>query len=91
MVAGQRSVVAVPSGADLYLRAQVAHRQIQGADPSEPLFATEDGPMTPKHLADAVRAPIGEVGVPLYSQSLDRAELDPKRWALRWGLSVQEL
>ena len=90
-MAGGRVVLAVPGGADLYLRAQVAHRLIQGADVDELLFATEEGPMTPKHLADAIRAPITEVGVPLYSQTLERVELDPKRWAHRWGLSVQEL
>jgi hypothetical protein len=90
-MAGELVHLEVPAGADLYLRAQVAHRLIQGAVPDELLFATEEGPMASKHLADAIRAPITEVGVPLYSQTLERVELDAKRWALRWGLSVQEL
>lgn len=91
VVAPSGKKVTLPAGAELYLRAQVAHRYIQGASDDELLFATEDGPMRDKYLADAVRNALSEVGVTLYSQQLDRAELDPKRWARRWGIAVQEL
>lgn len=88
-VAGKK--VKVPVGAELYLRAQVAYRRIQGATEEELLFATEDGPMRAKSLADAVRNALTELGVPLYSQQVERAELSAKQWAQRWGISVQEL
>lgn len=89
--AGSSEDVSLPEGAELFLRAQVIHRQIQGAGATDLLFATEDGPMRPKYLANAVRAAVTEVGVPLYSQQVERAEIDPGRWARRWGLAVQAL
>ena len=83
--------VEIPQGADVYLRAQLWYRRLQGAGDSDLLFAGDPGPMRARYLADAVRCPLGEVGVPLFSQMVDRAEIDSKRWANRWGLSVQEL
>jgi hypothetical protein len=88
---GEVTVVRVPEGAAVYLRAQLLYRAIQGASDGELLFANDEGPMESRYLADAIRCPIGEVGVPLYSQQVDRADLHPVRWGLRWGLSVQEL
>jgi hypothetical protein len=88
---GTAEQVQLPPGAEVYLRAQVYHRQIQGAGPDDPLFATEEGPMRDRYLANAVRAAVTEVGVPLYSQQVERAEIDRKRWARRWGLAVQAL
>lgn len=83
--------VELPAGANLFLRAQVIYRRIQGAGPGDLLFATEQGPIPAKRLADSVRAPVTELGVPIYSQIVDRVTLDPKRWAQRWGLAVQAL
>ncbi|MGH8981158.1 MAG: hypothetical protein ACRDWE_09090 [Acidimicrobiales bacterium] len=83
--------VVLPEGAEVFLRAQVVHRAIQGAGTGELLFATEEGPMTAKYLANSVRAALADVGVPLYSQQVERAEVDAKRWSQRWGLAVQAL
>ncbi len=88
---GATEHVKVPSGARLFLQALALHRQLQGAGPHELLFADEDGPMTRRYLANAIRYPVTEVGVALYSQQVERAEPDPKRWSGRFGLSVQEL
>lgn len=97
-VAADGSVVTVdgeqvdlPPGADLFLRAQVVYRRIQGATGPDLLFATEAGPMATRYLADAVRAVLGDLGVALFSQQVERATIDPKRWARRWGLAVQAL
>jgi hypothetical protein len=84
-------VVEVPEGAEVFVMAQLIYRRLQGAGPRSLLFANEDGPLEARYLANAIRCPITEVGVPLYSQQVERAELDAKRWANRWGLSVQEL
>lgn len=83
--------VEVPEGASIYMRALVQHRVIQGASEDDLLFVRDDTTLESKYLADAIRCPITEVGVPLYSQQVERADLDPKRWSRRWGLSVQEL
>ena len=48
--------VEVPKGAELFLRAQLIHRQIQGALPEDLLFVSAKGLMRRKYLADAVRA-----------------------------------
>ena len=68
--------VEIPQGADVYLRAQLWYRRLQGAGDSDLLFAGDSGPMRARYLADAVRCPLGEVGVPLFSQMVDRAEID---------------
>jgi hypothetical protein len=83
--------VKVPEGAEVYLRALLWQRRLQGAGSSDLLFADDDGPMRAKYLADAIRCPIGELGIPLYSQQVQRAELDSLRWSRRWGLSVKAL
>ena len=83
--------ITVPPGAEVLLRAQLWQRRIQGARNDDPLLADDDGPLADRYLANAVRAPVTEVGVPLYSSQVERQELDPKRWSHRWGLSVQEL
>lgn len=83
--------VDIPPGAELLMRAQVIHRQIQGACDQDLLFATEEGPMATRYLANAVRDALGDLGIPLFSQQVERAAVDPARWARRWGLSVQTL
>ncbi|MDA8309626.1 MAG: hypothetical protein M0Z46_03270 [Actinomycetota bacterium] len=88
---GVREEFSVPPGAELYLRAQVWHRRLQGAVGTELLFATEEGPMTDRYLSSAIRAPASEVAVPLYSQQVERGEVTAKRWVRRWGLAVQAL
>ena len=89
--AGVGRELAVPGGAAVFLSAQRWYRLLQGATSDELLFAEGDAAMGAKYLADAVRAPVLEIGVPLYSQRVARAELDPKQWTRRWGISVQEL
>lgn len=88
---GSREVVSVPVGAEIYLRAQSIHRRNQGAASSDLLFADDDGPMTAKRLANAVRSPLTDVGVPLISQTVQWTDTSSTRWATRWGLSVQQL
>jgi hypothetical protein len=90
-VSGTERAVVVPLGAEVFLAAQRWYRLLHGAGDDDLLFAEEGGPMGAKYLADAVRAPILEVGVPLYSQRVARADLDPKQWTRRWGISVQRL
>jgi hypothetical protein len=88
---GGHEALGVPRGADLYLRAQVIHRRNQGARDSDLLFATEDEQMLPRYLANAIRCPLTEVGVPLMSRNVDWAEVTSTHWAQRWGLAVQKL
>lgn len=85
------TTIHIPSGAEVYLRAQRVLRQIEGADTSDRLFANEDGPMRDRYIVYALRAPITEVGVAVISGAVQRQRVDSKRWANRWGVSVQSL
>lgn len=81
----------VPAGADLFVRAQLAQRRIHGATGTDLLMADDNGPYRDRMLVEAVRNPAIEVGVALLSHTVSRARIDPNRWAVRYGLSVQAL
>jgi hypothetical protein len=83
--------IEVPVGAGVLLRAQRIYREHQGAHPDEPFFGLENEPLERRYLAAAMRAPILELGVPLYSQRVMVSPLSTVHWGARWGLSVQEL
>ena len=84
--------VAVPAGAEVYLRAQAAYRNLQGAGPDEPLFADDAVLLRDRTLASALLAPATEVGVPVNDLATSRQSVaDNTRWRNRWGLSVQRL
>jgi hypothetical protein len=91
VLAGEAKRVEVPSGAEVLVRAQLIYRDHQGAGPDEPFFGIEDKPLERRYLAAAMRAPILELGVPLYSQRVMVTPLSTVHWGARWGLSVQEL
>lgn len=81
----------MPAGTSAYLRAQVTLRLLEGAAPTDALLASSGGPYRDRTLVNAVRAAIGDVGVPFTSQTLTRAVVDHRRWTHRWGLALQEL
>ena len=81
----------VPPGAGVLLRAQRIYREHQGADPDDPFFGVEEQPLERRYLAAAMRAPILELGVPLYSQRVMVTPLSTVHWGARWGISVQAL
>jgi hypothetical protein len=84
--------VALPVGAEVFLRAQLRLRELQGASPRALLFADDDGPMRPRFINYAVRAPVAELGVVMFAGgALTNCGIDRKRWANRWGVSVQRL
>lgn len=90
VVAGQPR--AVPDGADLYLRAQLNYRRFAGADDGDLLFADDAGPLRDRALADALRYPARELGIPVLDIARVRAP-DPTsmRWRDRWGITLQRL
>jgi hypothetical protein len=88
---GSLQQVTVPVGAEVFLRAQRIYREHEGATPDEALFSADGELMNDRFLGIALRAPILEVGVPLLSQRALRTRMDSRRWANRWGLSVQAL
>lgn len=91
-VTSARVEVAVPAGAEVYLRAQAAYRNLQGAAPDEPLFADDDILLSDRTLASALLTPATEVGVPVNDLATSRRRVqDNARWRYRWGLSVQRL
>ena len=80
------------AGAEVYLRAQAAYRDLQGAAPDEPLFADDAVLLRDRTLASALLAPATEVGVPVNDLATSRQSVaDNTRWRNRWGLSVQRL
>lgn len=84
--------VAVPAGADVYLRALAAYRNLQGSAPDEPFFADDDTVLRDRTLASALLAPATEVGVPVNDLATSRHQAkDNARWRNRWGLSIQRL
>lgn len=88
---GSTVTVELPAGSRVFVRAQRVHRVNQDAEDTDLLFADQDEPMRDRFLVNALRAPILEIGVPLLSQATNWTRVDSKRWATRWGLSVQEL
>ncbi len=91
-VMAQGRTLDVTPGADLFIRAQLLYRRIQGSDPSDAFFADDRGPMRPRDLADALRQPASELGVPVIDTATSRMP-DPTsaRWRDRWGITVQRL
>jgi hypothetical protein len=82
---------AMPAGTALYLRAQLALRDLEGGRATDALIGGSDGAFRDRHLVNAVRSAIGDLGVPFISQTLSRTPVDSNRWANRWGLAVQGL
>ena len=83
---------AIPPEAAVFLRAQREYRILMGASPTDLLFADDEGPLHDRALADALRRPAAELGIPVPDISMSRAP-DPhnSRWRDRWGLSLQKL
>lgn len=89
--AADRRTIDLPDGAAVFAQAQQLARRFAGAADTDQLFADDDGtPLRTRALANAVRAPMTEVGVAVTHQ-LSRAKPDAGRWANRWGVSVQAL
>jgi hypothetical protein len=81
----------VPPGAEVYLRAQVAHRRRQGAAATAPLFADGDRALSDRTIVDAVRVPATDLGISLLSGPFQRRHFDDRTWKNRWGISVQDI
>ncbi len=84
--------VLVPVGAEIFVRAQLLFRQIQGAESADPFFADDRGALRSRDIADALRLPASELGVPVIDIATSRKP-DPEstRWRDRWGITVQRL
>jgi hypothetical protein len=81
----------VPPDAAVYLRAQHLARRSEGADGTDLVFAEEDQPVRGRMLVKYVRAPVTDLGIALTTKALTNVRADAKRWASRWGVSVQQL
>lgn len=82
----------VPEHGRVFVKAQLAHRANCGAEPDDLLFSDDDRSVSIRSLADALKSPAVEVGVPVNGAATIRADAaDQTRWKARWGVSVQEL
>jgi hypothetical protein len=85
--------VAVPAGADVFVRAQLLFRSFEGAAGTDTLFR-EDAkgrPMNDRHLVNALMAAITDLGVAVTSRPVHRRRVDANRWTHRCGVSVQAI
>jgi hypothetical protein len=84
--------VAVEPAARAFVEAQQHLRDRQGADASDPLFATRVGaPMSATALVTVINTARRELGVAVAPARQDRKAVSGDRWMTRWGVSLQEL
>jgi hypothetical protein len=86
--------IAVPSFAQAILRAHLYQRALAGGGPSNPLFASDEGPtsgrpMTPNALRRALKAVARDTGNRLWAEYHTGDQLSQRRWLSRRGVSVQ--
>lgn len=92
LVTVEGRTVALPRGTRLFVHAQRYLRQLQGAEPQDPLLATATGsPLSPKSLATVLTAAARDLGVPLVSGQVLRSDKDDRSWLRRRGVSVIHL
>lgn len=90
-VAPSGTAIEVHPGAAVFLRALVLARTGDGAGGDDALFATEDGPIRDRMLVRYVQAPLTDLGLAVATRAVSGARVDARRWANRWGVSVQAL
>lgn len=82
----------VPDGAEVFLRAQRTYRYQMGAGDGDLLFVNDDGALTDRVLADALRLPPVELGIPVLDLGRSRSHVPIEaRWKQRWGVSLRKL
>lgn len=77
--------------AAVYLRAQHLVRRGENAHGTDLVFAEEDQTVRGPMLVKYVRAPVADLGIALTTKALTNVRANAKRWASRWGVSVQQL